>query len=156
MVAPHARHVADRWHLLTNVRDITERWLTSVYTRLRRLPATPDTPTAAKTSAETSPSLPLRRDRTFPASANERQRSVDVGARRHALYDAVQRHHAAGAPIMRISRELRVAIAPHGVVRQFVAATDCAARAPHCGQRSILDPHLPHLPPHARAPRRRL
>ncbi|HWK81566.1 MAG TPA: transposase, partial [Thermomicrobiales bacterium] len=40
--APQALQVADRWHLLSNVRELAERWLMSVYPRLRRLPALPD------------------------------------------------------------------------------------------------------------------
>jgi len=39
--APKAVQVADRCHLLANVRDMLERWLARAHARLRRLPALP-------------------------------------------------------------------------------------------------------------------
>ena len=37
--APRVVQVADRWHLLKNVREMLMRWLFGVYARLRRLPS---------------------------------------------------------------------------------------------------------------------
>ena len=39
--APKAVQVAGRWHLLTNVRDMLERWLARAHARLRGLPLPP-------------------------------------------------------------------------------------------------------------------
>jgi len=134
LAAPHARQVADRWHLLVNVREMAERWLQSVYPRLRRLPALRGpVPHAA---------APARRDRAFATSASERQRSADSAARWRAVYDEVRRRHRVGEPIMRISRVLGVA---HGTVRRFVRSAEFPGRAPHRRQPSILDPYLSHL-----------
>ena len=114
--APHALQVADRWHLLVNVRELAERWLMSVYPRLRQLPPLPDaaahglTPShEAPSGAPTTAASPVRRDRAFPTTAAERQRSVASAARWRAVYDEVRRRHgqarpAVGEPIVRISR----------------------------------------------------
>jgi transposase len=134
MAAPHARQVADRWHLLANVRELAERWLMSVYPRLRQLPSLAGAPTAAAS--------PGRRDHPFPQTAAERQQSAASAARWRAVYDEVRRRHAAGEPIMGISRTLGVA---HGTVRRFVRSAEFPARAPHRRQPSILDPFLGHL-----------
>ena len=108
--APHALQVADRWHLLSNVRDMAERWLMSVYPRLRRLPPLPGAPAPGVAPADGTPASapgaaasPVRRDRAFPTTAAERQRSATSAARWRAVYDEVRRRHAVGEPIMRSS-----------------------------------------------------
>jgi transposase len=40
--ASKAIRVADRWHLLLNVRQMAERWLAGAHPRLRRLPLVGD------------------------------------------------------------------------------------------------------------------
>jgi transposase len=51
--APGARQVADRWHLLANVRQVLERWLAGAHVRLRRLPLGPGLPTGARAGRRT-------------------------------------------------------------------------------------------------------
>ncbi len=142
--APHAIQVADRWHLLHNVREMAERWLTSVHPRVRRLPPLPGAPPSDMASPEGTPvrTVLARRDRAFPQTAAKRQQSVVSASRRRAIYDEVRRRHAAGESIMRISRTLGIA---HGTVRKYAAAEEFPERAPHRRQRSILDPYLEHL-----------
>ena len=41
VAAPHAVQVADRWHLLANVREMAERWLQSVDRRPAAPPRAP-------------------------------------------------------------------------------------------------------------------
>jgi hypothetical protein len=113
---------------------MAERWLMSAYPRLRQLPALADNRIAAAS--------PVRRDRAFPKTAAERQWSAASAARWRAVYDEVRRRHAAGEPIMGISRTLGVA---HGTVRRFVRSAEFPARASHRRQPSILDPFLEHL-----------
>ncbi len=69
--------VADRWHLLANLRQAVERWLAGAHGRLRRLPAMPDEANA----------VPARRTGPFPCSAADEQVRADSRARRMALYD---------------------------------------------------------------------
>jgi transposase len=142
--APHAIQVADRWHLLRNVREMAERWLTSVHPRLRRLPPLPTaSPSDLGTPSATDVRRGLaRRDRAYPKMTAEREHSAASAAQRRAIYDDVRRRHLAGEPIMRISRALGIA---HGTVRKYAAAEEFPARAPHRRQRSILDPYLAHL-----------
>ncbi|HEY0776885.1 MAG TPA: transposase, partial [Gemmatirosa sp.] len=129
--------------------EMAERWLMRVYPRLRRLPPLPDAPAPGAAPANETPSSaptaaasPVRRDRAFPTTAAERQRSVASATRWRAVYDEVRRRHAEGEPIMRISQTLGVA---HGTVRRFARAAECPGRAPHRRQRSLLDPYLGHL-----------
>jgi hypothetical protein len=77
--------------------------------------------------------------------ASERARSAASSARWRAVYDERRRRHAAGEPIMRISRTLGVA---HGTVRRFVRSPEFPGWAPHRRQPSILDLYVGHL--HAR------
>jgi transposase len=147
LAAPHAIQVADRWHLLHNAREMAERWLTSAHPRLRRLPPLPGAPAVGVAPTHATRGIarraaPERRDRAFPKTAAEQRLSAASAARRRAVYDEVRRRHAAGEPIMRISRTLGIG---HGTVRKYAHATEFPDRAPHRRQNSILDPYLAHL-----------
>lgn len=120
--------------MLANVREAAERWLMNEYARLQRLPALPGAPTGT--------ALPGQGHRAFARTPAERQRSADSAARWRTVYDEVRRRHAAGEPIMRISRTIGVA---HGTVQRFVRSAEFPVRAPHRRQPSILDPDLGHL-----------
>ena len=129
--APRAVQVADRWHLLLNLRQMVERWLAGAHGRLRRLPPTPGQrpDSAQRTSA-------------FPRSRAERAASADSRARWKALYDEVRRRHAAGEPLLTLSRRMGLA---RGTVRKFAQAESFPERAVRAPGPSILDPHLAHL-----------
>ncbi|NTX41686.1 ISL3 family transposase [Myxococcus sp. CA033] len=129
--APEAQQVADRWHLLLNGRQMMERWMTSAHPRLRALPAVSsgDTP-------------PARRHTSFSRTHAEAHARAESRSRHVAAYEAVQRRHLAGEPLLRISHTLGLA---RGTVRKYAAAEVFPERAARVPRPSILDPYLEYL-----------
>jgi hypothetical protein len=134
--APAAVQVADRWHLLANMRQAVERWFAGARGRLQRLSGV----------TSTYGVLPAQRTRPFPRSASDRQAGLDNRVRRLELYEEVQRRHRAGEALLAIARTMQLA---RGTVRKYAQAEDFPERAPRPSS-SIMDPHLAHL--HARLP----
>jgi transposase len=129
--APQARQVADRWHLLQNVRQVAERWLAGTHARLRRLP--PLTGTATSGS---------QRAGAFPRSRGDAAVGAESRVRRLALYEEIRRRHATGEPLLTISRRMGLA---RGTVRYYALAESFPERALPRPRPSIIDPHLAYL-----------
>ena len=129
--APEATQVADRWHLLANVRQMVERWLAGAHARLRRLPAVPP---AGEPAA--------RRARAYPRTRAEAAASADHRARRLAVYEEVRRRHLAGEALLAIGRATGLA---RGTVRKLAYARSFPERVARSPGPSILDPYLAHL-----------
>lgn len=129
--APWALQVADRWHLLANIRQAVERWLHSVHARLRRLPPVPG-----------STDLPPRRDHAFPRSTPELDAGAESRTRWRAIYDEVRRRRAGGETLLGIARTMGLARA---TVRKYAAADTFPARLPHGAGPSLLDAHVGYL-----------
>ena len=128
--APQAAQVADRWHLLANMRQAVERWLHGAHAGLRRLPPIPGPPLAS------------RRDRAFPRTASECEAGAESRGRWTAAYDEVRRRHAAGQTLLGIARTMGLARA---TVRKYATADTFPARLPHGPGPSLLDPHEDYL-----------
>lgn len=128
--APQAVQVADRWHLLANMRQAVERWLQGAHARLRRLPPIPGPPLAS------------RRDRAFPRTASECGAGAESRGRWKAAYDEVRRRHADGQTLLGIARTMGMARA---TVRKYATADTFPARLPHGPGPSLLDPHVDYL-----------
>ena len=129
--APRAVQVADRWHLLSNARQMLERWLATIHGRLGRLPPLP------AGGAQSG-----KRLQAFPRGSAERDLSIVSRTRRIRLYDEVRRRHGAGEPLLVISRHMGLA---RGTVRKFARAESFPERAARAPAPSILDPYLAHL-----------
>ncbi len=129
--APQAQQVADRWHLLTNIRQAVERWLHGAHARLRSLPLLPG-----------STAHPARRSRAFARSTTELEAGAQSRMRWQASYDEVRRRHAGGEPLLAIARAMGLARA---TVRKYVSAETFPARLPHGAGPSLLDPHVAYL-----------
>ncbi len=110
---------------------MVERWLTGAHARLQALPEAP--------SAEASP---VRCHASFPPTRSDEHAGEESRARRVAAYEEVRRRHLAGAPLLRISRTLKLARA---TVRKYARAETFPERAVRVPGRSILDPFLQYL-----------
>src|SRR5689334_3000012 len=129
--APKATRVADRWHLLANVRQMVERWLAGAHARLRRLPVVPPAGGPA-----------ARRARAYPRTRAEAAASADHRARRLAVYEEVRRRHLAGEALLAIGRATGLA---RGTVRKLAYARSFPERVARAPGPSILDPYLARL-----------
>jgi hypothetical protein len=131
MGAPAAVQVADRWHLLANMRQAVERWFTSVHGRLRRLPGVQNAINV----------LPGQRIGRFPRSASDAQVGLDNRARRLALHEEVRRRRGAGEALIAIARSMKLA---RGTVHQYARGFSGAFHAPpwpqHHGSASCVSP----------------
>ncbi len=129
--APHARQIADRWHLLHNGRQAVERWLVGAHARLRALPPVTGIQDRAR-----------RRQACFPRSSSEERSREDSRERRRAVYQRVRERYLAGESLVSLSRTLRLA---RGTVRKYALAPSFPERAVRTPGPSILDPYLEHL-----------
>jgi transposase len=131
MGCPQAIQVADRWHLLVNLRQMLERFLATIHPRLTPVPITPE-------QAHLFPS-----QRTiFPRTRSETTQSQISRARRVERYETIQQLRREGHNISQIAHTL-------GLHRETVRKNYYATRFPERRQRqpgnSILDPYLPYL-----------
>jgi hypothetical protein len=131
--APGATQVADRWHLLANVRQVLERWLAGAHARLLRLPSGPGSPADARPGSRTGP---------YPRTRAEAAARDGRRARRVALYEEVRRRHAAGEKLLAISRAMGLAV---GTVRKYAHAGSFPVPETRPLRPSILDPYLARL-----------
>ncbi|MBO0792872.1 MAG: ISL3 family transposase [Ktedonobacteraceae bacterium] len=123
--APQAQQVLDRWHVLKNIREAVERFLSRVQTQLNAQGAI---------SQETLP----RQRRT----RGERARSEEARLRRLALYQAVVELHQQGESIQGIAKQLQIS---RPTVYTFLQAPRFPEWKKVPRTKSAIDPYRPHL-----------
>lgn len=131
MGAPQAVQVTDRWHLLQNLREMIERWLTGIHGRLRRLPP------VETSEAATPRRIPARR-----RTSSEAARSAGSRARRLAWYEEVKQRFNAGETVLAISRAMALS---RDLVRRYAYAESFPERSARVPGPSILDPYSDYL-----------
>ena len=137
--APTATQVADRWHLLANMRQVLERWLAGAQARLRGLPLPPGPEPDAVGAV---PRQRVPRTQPFPRSAAEVAARTGRRERRIALHAEVRRRRAAGETLLAISQAAGLAV---NTVRKYAAAEGFPVPDRQRPWPSILDPYLAHL-----------
>ncbi len=156
--APHARQIADRYHLLVNLRDTLKAALARHQNSLPMLQGEQDpeavpsrespelletlsVPTEAiKAEAEASAALGIASPR--PQTAAERRRQINR-ANRFARYEHIVALSHQGLSERLIAQQLHLS---RQLVHHFVTAGSFPERAASSHRQSILDPYLPHLP----------
>jgi transposase len=132
--APHARHVADRWHLLHNLREMVERVLIRRRAQLRRLPNVPQV--AVNTASGGRP------QRLRLPTSSEQARQQEHRSRRYNQYAIVHDLLTRGLSQRHVARLLGLS---RTTVRVFAHAEHFPERALRPLTASNLDPYLPYL-----------
>lgn len=128
---PQAIQVADRWHLLVNLRQMLDRFLATIYSRLEPVPIRPE-------QAHLFPSQRIR----FSRTSSEKVQSQTSRERRLERYESIQQLRQEGHNISQIARILGL---HHETVRKNYYATSFPERKRRQPGHSILDPYLPYL-----------
>ena len=129
--APDALQVADRWHLLVNLREALERVLDRRYSQLRTSVVMP-TPQSPSTLPDPAPVLRKRRRSTGDEAARIARRE-----RRLARYEEVIARYQQGASMREIADTLHLS---RWQVSRFVKASTFPEQAPHRRRARILIP----------------
>lgn len=133
--APTAMQVADRWHLLQNLRQMLERFIQRLFTHLKQLSPV-DEPHSSASAQVSAPRTRLRLDaKDRAAMAASRAKSV-------TLYQEVQQLRTAGRNIRQIARQLAMS---RTTIRKYFYADAFPERAQQQPTLSILDAYLPYL-----------
>jgi hypothetical protein len=132
--APEAAQVADRWHVLVNMREALERWLAGAHARLQCIPSGPGAPA--------DPMPPGRRTKPFGRTQAETAARLNRRRRWVALYGEIRRRHAGGETLQAIARAMHLAV---GTVRKYAYAESFPVPEQRPLRPSTLDPYLAHL-----------
>lgn len=129
--APQAQQVADRWHLLLNLRQMLDRFFSTIYSRLQQLPLAPH-----------HRALLSQQRAAFLRTQSEHSATQISREKRLAKYAEIQRLRQAGYTISQIANQL----GHHWeTIRKYYEAITFPERKQCRPGSSILDPYLPYL-----------
>jgi transposase len=125
--APQAVQIADRFHLLMNLRQLAQRVAASAYNRLKKLPVPP----------ELRPKCPV-----FARSTSEQKRMAASRQQRLDIYNEVQRLKQAGMLVANIGLHLH---RNYYTIRTYYRADTFPERMPGRTPHSLLSPYVDYL-----------
>lgn len=135
---PEAVHIADRWHLLKNLREMVERHISSQYARVRQL-------VANSTEGEVEPDeidTGAKNRRYAPGPTREALRTART-EKREALFAAVKERHEQGVYTTEIAGEFNLS---RKTISRWV---NCQTLPPDARGRfkrkCLIDDHVPYL-----------
>lgn len=135
--APEAIQVADRWHLLANLRDVLERLLDRHRVCLFAAAAKPEPPNEPKTEE-----IPFETPKAEARLTKAEQKRQATRKRRLARYQTVVDLHRQDVKMRAIARQL--GMSPR-TVRRYVEAGSFPEMAQRRKAPSILDPFISYL-----------
>ena len=130
---PGSTQVADRWHLLHNLRESIERMFLRIREPLNQLLPLLEGPKRLEI-----PALAQFTGRTTHEEAAKQEKR----AQRKALFDQVKTLRKEGFNILQIARRLKMS---RITARKFFHADEFPERSPHRRHKSILDPYVQEL-----------
>jgi transposase len=130
---PGGTQVADRWHLLHNLRESLERMFQRIREPLNQLPLLLEGPKRLE--------LPVLAQFTG-RTTHEEAAKQDKRAQRKALFDQVKVLRKEGSNILQIAKRLKMS---RITARKFFYADEFPERSPHRRHKSILDPYAQEL-----------
>lgn len=140
--APDARQVADRWHLLKNVREMLERFFERHRGEIQAASSPPAQPLARQEPAS-DPSRPKapapeqgERPGPPPVTAPATDEQPTPATARQERFQEVRRRHAQRQSIRQICKEMRLS---RGAVRRYLRQDHCPDWRPGQARRSGLD-----------------
>ncbi len=148
--APDAIQVADRFHLLQNLREAIQRMLDRQQAALKAassppaLPSLPPVPPVndGMSSIATAVEPPARSTPSEPPPTRVEQEQTVRRTRRHARYDAVRTLAEQGWSIRAIAREMHLS---RDTVARYIRAGTFPERARPRPRPSMLDAYIPYM-----------
>lgn len=141
--APNAVQVADRFHLVQNLREMLQTVLEGQQAALQAAQASPapePTPEPAQPHQEQVP-IPSAPE-TEPAPTRHLQQSLERRSRRYERYSEVRELHTTGVGIREIARQMGIS---RQTVRRFLRAEMFPERGDRRAEKSKLDPFVDYL-----------